>query len=174
MRAVGLAVLAGLCWGVGELCTKMVLQTHRIGPVTAIAVRSTIALPLLWLAYLVLVQGMGTEPRTWWRQLQPADVARLVLGSGLVAGAAAMIFYYAALQLDDISRIKPIAFTLAPAVAAVLGWRLLGEPMSARKVVALALILGGVLLLTGGGKRSAGIEANAPGPAIGSAPGETR
>lgn len=156
MKAVGLAVLAGLCWGVGELCTKMVLHTHRIGPVTAIAVRSTIALPLLWLAYLVLVQGMGTEPRTWWRQLEPADVARLVLGSGLVAGAAAMIFYYAALQLDDISRIKPIAFTLAPAVAAVLGWRLLGEPMSARKAVALALILGGVLLLTGGSKRNPG------------------
>ncbi len=147
MKAIALAVLAGLCWGVGELCTKMVLHTHKVGPITAIAVRSTIALPLLWLAWWVLVDRMGVEPRAQWRALAPADVARFVLGSGLLAGGVAMICYYAALNLDDISRIKPIAFTLAPAVAAVLGWQLLGESMSARKAASIALIAVGVLLL---------------------------
>ena len=49
MKAILLAVTAGLCWGVGELCTKSVLHGGRIGPLTAIAVRSTVALPLLWL-----------------------------------------------------------------------------------------------------------------------------
>ncbi len=149
MKAIGLAVLAGVCWGVGELCTKMVLHTHRVGPITAIALRSTIALPLLWLAYVVAVPVMGAEPRTWWRSLEGADIARLVLGSGLLAGALAMICYYAALNLDDISRIKPIAFTLAPAVAVLLGWLLLGESMTLRKGLAVAMILGGVVLLTG-------------------------
>lgn len=149
MKAVLFAVLAGVCWGVGELCTKMVLHTHRVGPVTAIAVRATVALPLLWLAYWVLVQRLGLEPRTWWRSLEAGDVARLVLGSGLLAGGVAMILFYAALHLDDISRIKPIAFTIAPAVAALLGWQLLGEPMSLRKAAAIGLILAGVLLLTG-------------------------
>ena len=33
-----LAIAAGLCWGIGELCTKSVLQGHRIGPLTAIPV----------------------------------------------------------------------------------------------------------------------------------------
>ena len=150
-----LAVAAGLCWGIGEVCTKMVLQTHRIGPLTAIAVRTTIALPILWVACVLAIYTYAAEPRDWWTTLTGADRARLVLGSGLVAGAAAMLFYYAALNLDDISRIKPIAFTIAPAVAALLGWRLLGEAMTTRKGLAIALILAGVLLLTGDRPRTA-------------------
>jgi transporter family protein len=167
MNAVWLAVLAGACWGVGELCTKMVLHTHRIGPVTAIALRSTIALPVLWLAFLLIVQVGGAEPRSGWRSLETADWLKLVLGSGLVAGAGGMICFYAALNLGDISHIKPIAFTLAPAVAVVLGWMLLGEPMTMRKGIAVAMILSGVLLLTGGGAKTPAARAHAevaPGP----------
>lgn len=166
MKAVLLAVAAGCCWGVGELCTKMVLHTHRIGPITAIAVRSTIALPLLWVAYLLAVPLLGAEPRGWWSALTGADRARLILGSGLVAGGAAMILYYAALNLDDISRIKPIAFTIAPAVAAILGWRLLGEAMTPRKGMAIALILAGVLLLTGEKSRHAAAATPEGGAAV--------
>lgn len=160
MKGIGLAVLAGLCWGIGELCTKMVLHTHRIGPVTAIALRSTIALPIIWLAFLAVVHFGGAEPRNGWRALQTADWLRLVLGSGLVAGAGGMVFFYAALNLDDITRVKPIAFTLAPAVAVLLGWLILGESMTWRKGLALALIFSGVILLTG---KSA--PAKAAGPA---------
>ncbi len=159
MKAIALAVLAGLCWGVGELCTKMVLHTHKVGPISAIAMRSTIALPLLWFAWWLLVDRLGLEPRAQWRALAPADVARFVIGSGLVAGGVAMVCYYAALNLDDISRIKPIAFTLAPAVAAVLGWKLLGEPMSARKAASIALIACGVLLLASERPRHAAAQA---------------
>jgi transporter family protein len=160
MKPIWIALLAGLCWGVGELCTKMVLHTHRIGPVTAVAVRSTIALPILWIACLAAVHGFGAEPRGWWRALSAGDVARLAIGSGLVAGAGGMILYYAALGMDDISRVKPVAFTVAPAVAVALGWLLLHEPMSWRKGLAIAMILGGVGLLTGDRARRA--EAAAP------------
>src|SRR5688500_7234521 len=59
MKAAMLAVMAGLCWGVGEFFTKQVLHTHRVGPVTAIAVRSTVALPVLWAAYFVFAYGRG-------------------------------------------------------------------------------------------------------------------
>jgi uncharacterized membrane protein len=149
MKALTLAVLAGLCWGVGELCTKSVLHAQRVGPMTAIAVRSSVALPVLWLAWAAATRWLGLEARPEWRALQAADVLKLVLGSGLAAGAAGMIFFYAALDLDDVSRVKPIAFTVAPAVAALLGWRLLGEPMTWRKALAVALILLGVVLLSG-------------------------
>ncbi|MCC7014905.1 MAG: EamA family transporter [Planctomycetes bacterium] len=155
MKAILLAVTAGLCWGVGELCTKSVLHGGRIGPLTAIAVRSTVALPLLWLAWYAAVHWLAFEARPAWRELPASDVAKLVLGSGLLAGGLAMICFYSALALDDVSRIKPIAFTVAPATAAVLGWMLLGEAMSWRKALAVALILGGVLLLTSDRPRSA-------------------
>lgn len=149
MQAILLAIAAGLCWGIGELCTKSVLHGQHIGPMTAIAVRSTVALPVIWLAWWCAVHVLGNEVRPQWRELPAADICKLALGSGLVAGALAMICFYAALALDDISRIKPIAFTVAPAAAALLGWLVLREPMNGRKALALALILAGVIVLTG-------------------------
>lgn len=158
MRAILLAVAAGLCWGVGELCTKSVLHGGKIGPLTAIAVRSTIALPVIWLAWMLALQTFGTEPKPAWRALTGAELTKLIVGSGLVAGALAMICFYSALALDDVSRIKPIAFTVAPATAALLGWLLLGEPMTWRKALALCLILGGVLLMTSEAPRHPRVE----------------
>jgi uncharacterized membrane protein len=152
MKAILLAVMAGLCWGVGELCTKSVLHTNRVGPVTAIAVRSTVALPTIWAAWLVAVYALKLrqEPTDWFHAGGPT-MLKLVLGSGLVAGAAAMVLFYSALNVGDISVIKPIAFTVAPATAVLLGWLVLGEAMTVRKAAAVALILAGVILLTGSG-----------------------
>lgn len=149
MKAVVFALIAGLAWGVGEIFTKMVLHTGKVGPMTAIAVRTSIALPLLWLAYVVVVHGTASEPRNW-LQADSSILLKLVLGSGIVAGALGMIFFYAALHVGDISRIKPIAFSIAPATAVVLGWLVLGEQMTLQKIVALVLILTGVVLLTAG------------------------
>jgi uncharacterized membrane protein len=148
MNAILLAVAAGLCWGVGELVTKSVLHTRQVGPITAITIRSTVALPVLWAAYYVAMHVAKSEPPRWW-QADRATLLKLIFGSGLVAGAAAMICFYAALSLGEISKIKPIAFTLAPATAVLLGWLILHEPMTARKALAVTLILAGVILLTG-------------------------
>ncbi|HZW11227.1 MAG TPA: DMT family transporter [Phycisphaerales bacterium] len=148
MKAILLAVCAGLCWGIGELCTKSVLHTGKVGPITAIAVRSTVALPVLWLAYLVAVKVAKAEPQDWLKA-DTQTLVKLVLGSGLVAGAAAMIFFYSSLHVGEISRVKPVAFALAPAVASVLAFVLLHEPLTAKKAAGLAAILGGVILLTG-------------------------
>lgn len=150
MKAILFAVLAGLCWGIGELFTRSVLHTHRVGPVTAIAVRSLVALPVLWGVWALCVFGlkMPGEPRDWLQSGTPT-LLKLVLGSGLIAGAGGMIFFYLALSAGEISRVKPIAFALAPATAVILGMLLLGEPFTIRKVIAVALILTGVVLLTG-------------------------
>ena len=148
MKAAMLAMLAGLCWGVGEFFTKQVLHTQRVGPVTAIAVRSTVALPVLWAAYFLFNHGRGAEPREW-TAAGAGTLLKLVLGSGLVAGAGGMLCFYGALHLGPISKVKPIAFTVAPLVGALLGWFVLGEAMSAKKWVAIALIAAGVVLLTG-------------------------
>lgn len=149
MNAILLAVAAGLCWGVGEVFTKSVLHTKQIGPITAIAIRSTVALPVLWAAYFVAMHWAKSEPARWWATAERGTLLKLALGSGLVAGAAAMIFFYWALSVGEIGRIKPIAFTLAPACAVVLGWLVLGEPMSARKAAGVVMILTGVALLAG-------------------------
>lgn len=163
MHAIVLAALAGVCWGVGELCTKSVLHTKQIGPITAIMVRATVALPALWIAYAVARYWLKTpaEQGNWW-QADTATLLKLVLGSGLCAGAAAMIFFYSALNLDDISKIKPIAFTIAPAAAVVLGKFVLGEEVTVRKWIAVGLILLGVGLLTSVKKKPDGGHPEAP------------
>lgn len=148
MKAILLAVAAGLCWGVGELCTKSVLHSGRVGPITAIAVRSTVALPVLWVAYYVAVKLAKAEPQDWLKA-DAATLLKLVLGSGLVAGAAAMIFFYSSLHVGEISRVKPVAFALAPAVASVLAFVFLHEQLDLRKGIGIATILLGVVLLTG-------------------------
>jgi transporter family protein len=88
------------------------------------------------------------EPQTWVKA-EPATLMKVILGSGLVAGAGGMICFYIALNLGEISRIKPIAFSIAPATAVVLGWLILREPMSIQKAFGVGLILAGVVLLTG-------------------------
>ncbi len=150
MKAIVFAVLAGLCWGIGEVVTRAVLHSKEVGPLAAIAVRSTVALPLIWLAYLgaVHVFASPSEPQRWASTASAGTWAMLVLGSGLVAGAAAMIFFYVALSLGEVSRVKPVAFALAPATAVVLGWLALGETMTLRKAAAVLLILIGIYLLS--------------------------
>lgn len=156
MVAIILAICAGLCWGVGEMFTKSVLHTNKVGPLTAIMVRTSVELPILWLAYYLAtyVWKWPRENPAWWKGeaaggADTATILKLVCGSGLVAGAAAMICFYCALSFGEISKIKPIAFSLAPATAVILGWLVLGEEMNMRKALAVVLILGGVVLLTG-------------------------
>lgn len=147
MKPILLAVAAGLCWGIGEVFTKSVLHTKQIGPITAIAVRSTVALPVIWAAYFVAHRVAKSEPPNWTSAPTPV-LLKLILGSGLVAGALAMICFYAALSMAEVSKIKPIAFCLAPATAVLIGWLVLGETMTIKKAIAVAMILGGVALLT--------------------------
>lgn len=151
MTAALLAVAAGLCWGIGEVATKSALHSGRVGPLTAIAFRSTVALPVLWAAWWAAGRGALGLPveAAAWRQPDAATVWKLVLGSGLVAGAGGMAFFYAALAFGEVSRVKPIAFTMAPAVGVLLAWALLGEPLGPRKLLAIGLIIAGVILLTG-------------------------
>jgi uncharacterized membrane protein len=117
----------------------------------AIALRSTIALPLLWLAYAAIARGMNVERAGWWNSADSSTLWKVVLGSGVVAGALGMICFYSALNLAEVSRVKPIAFSIAPATAVIFGWLVLREPMTLSKAVGVALILAGVVLLAANG-----------------------
>jgi drug/metabolite transporter (DMT)-like permease len=149
MKAVLLAVGAGLCWGIGEVCTRSALHGGRIGPIGAITVRSLVAVPLLLLVFWLMTRGFAglrTEPAL--SGADGATWAKVTLGSGLVAGGLAMVLFYSALSLGEVSVVKPIAFSVAPAVGVLLGWLILGEAMDWRKAAAVGLILAGVVLLT--------------------------
>lgn len=153
MKPILFAVAAGLCWGIGEVCTRSALHGGRIGPIGAITVRSLVAIPCLLVVFWLMTRGVaGLKIEPGLLDADRATWTKLVLGSGLVAGAMAMIFFYVALSLGEVSVVKPIAFSIAPAVGVVLGWLVLGEQMDVRKALAVCLIVAGVVVLTTGGK----------------------
>jgi len=147
-KATFLAIIAGLCWGLGELFTKSVLNTGRVGPITTLAVRTTVALPFFWFAYTVAGRFGVSEPRQWLQAGTPT-LLKLVFGSAFLTTVVGTFCFVSALRLGEVSRVKPIAFALAPATAVVFGAMIFHEPMTLKKVVAVSMILGGVALLAG-------------------------
>jgi|SoiMethySBSTD1v2_1073268.scaffolds.fasta_scaffold2050137_2 uncharacterized membrane protein len=162
MRAVVFAVLAGLCWGIGEIFTKAALNSKQIGPMGVLLVRALVTLPPALVAYFAAAYLTRSETSTWWRDMDGSIWLKLVIGSGLMAGFAGVFFFYAGLAAPggDISRIRPIAFSLAPLSAVILGWLVLGEAMTVKKALATVLIVAGIVLLTG--TSHAGGESSAP------------
>lgn len=151
MKAILLAILAGLCWGVGEIFTKMALNTGKVGPFTVVFVRACVVLPPALLVFLLATQVWKKEPANWASTAGLNVWLMLIIGSGLMAGFLGVFFFYWGLGSPggDISKLRPIAFALAPATAVLLGWLLLGEGMSVRKIVAVVLIIVGIALLAG-------------------------
>jgi uncharacterized membrane protein len=58
-----------------------------------------------------------------------------------------MAFFYGSLALGEVSRVKPIAFGVAPAVAVLGGWLALGEALTLAKGIGLGCVVLGVVLL---------------------------
>jgi drug/metabolite transporter (DMT)-like permease len=155
MQAILCAILAGLCWGVGEIFTKAAINTKEIGPLGTVLVRAAVTLPLALAGFALAHALFKSETQVWWRDMRGATWLKLIFGSGVLAGFAGVFFFYLGLSLPggDISKLRPIAFALAPATAVLLGWWFLGEEMTVRKVVAVVLIVVGIAMLAGG-KRS--------------------
>lgn len=151
MQAILCAILAGLCWGVGEIFTKAAINTREIGPLGTVLLRAAVTLPLAVAGFVIAREVMHTEPQAWWRDMRTATWIKIIVGSGVLAGFAGVFFFYLGLSLPggDISRLRPIAFALAPATAVLLGWWFLGEEMTVRKGVAVVLIVVGIVLLAG-------------------------
>jgi uncharacterized membrane protein len=166
MKAIVFALLAGLCWGVGEVFTKKVLASGFIGPMGVLVVRTALALPPAIIAFVFATRVLRSETPTPWDA--PTNILlMLTLGSALAAGFLGVLFFYLGLSSGEISVVKPIAFAFAPALAATLGWLILGEGMGARKAAGIGLMLAGLVLVTtaphGHGPRAPGGSAPAGG-----------
>ncbi len=166
MRAIIFAVLAGLCWGVGEIFTKWAINTGRVGPFTVLFLRACVTVVPAMIACFVATRIAKTEPAEWWKTMTPSVWAMVIGGSGLLAGFLGVFFFYWGLGSPggDISIIRPIAFALSPATAVLLGWLVLDEGMTVRKAISVVLIVVGIALLAGEKSKHGkqGAKANPP------------
>lgn len=161
MKPIFFAVLAGLCWGVGEVATKQVLQSKQVGVLTIVCLRILGEAPFALLLYFLIHKVLHTEgePAAWW-SADRSILLKLFFGTAMMAGFAGVAFYYLGLKYGQVSVVKPIAFTIAPAVGALLAWLVLKESMPVQKVVGIAIILTGVAVLS----TTKAPHASTPGP----------
>ncbi len=104
----------------------------------ATAIRTVVILVLGW--GIAIFRGGASTIQTLSRQ----NIIFLCL-SGVATGLS-WIFYFKALQLGRVSQVAPVD-KMSVAIAIILSVLFLGEPLSAKMVIASLLIIGGTVVL---------------------------
>jgi drug/metabolite transporter (DMT)-like permease len=128
-------VAAGTLWaGFGIL-----LRKHRLDPLVATAVVSVSALLTYVPAYLLLTGGhslLAAAPSVVWIE---------VLVQGVIAGAGTLFTYATMVKLLGPSR-AAIFPALAPGLAALMAWPLLGHVPTAAEAAGLVIVMAGLVV----------------------------
>jgi len=134
-----LALLTAIFWGVGGFFEKKGLHAGNLSPVMGITIRTALALLIL-----------GTASITEWKTVSQAGTKPLlymIIGGGIVAGAAGMLCYYAAIKGAPLGKVMPIAFT-SPLFGALMGVMFNGETLNPKTLIGTGLTVGGIIILT--------------------------
>lgn len=133
------ALLTAVCWGVGGYFEKKGLHLGNLSPTMGITLRTVTAL---------LILAAASFPQ--WKnvpQAGPKALLYMIIGGGVVAGAAGMLCFYTAIKGAPLNRVMPIAFT-SPLFGALMGVMFAGEPLTIKTVLGIAMTVGGIVLLT--------------------------
>jgi drug/metabolite transporter (DMT)-like permease len=136
-RLVGFlcALAAPLCWSVGGL----VFRAVEAGPFEAIVWRS-LGHVLVFPAFLMIHSGLRA-----FADLQRARLTALVV---TLCIAATFILHVLAMMNTTVANVLVVQST-SPLLVAVLGWLVLGERVSARTWLTLAVAFGGLAIVIG-------------------------
>jgi drug/metabolite transporter (DMT)-like permease len=139
---IGVAVLvtASLCWATGSLMSRRVKLPRS--PLLATAMEMLLGGGLL--VFFGLVLGEGS--RLHLDMVSPKSVLALLylVVFGSLIGLTAYVWL---LGVVAPARVSTYAF-VNPVIAVVLGWAFAGEPLTARTLMAAAVIVGAVVLIT--------------------------
>jgi drug/metabolite transporter (DMT)-like permease len=127
--------VAGTLWaGFGIL-----LRKHRLDPLLATAVVSASALVSYVPTYLLAVgpaRLLSADPGVLWAE---------VIVQGLIAGAGTLFTYATMVKLLGPSR-AAVFPALAPGLAALMAWPLLGHVPTAAETAGLLIVMGGLII----------------------------
>jgi len=137
MTAFLWALLTACIWGVVPLMEKIGLRATP--PTVGVVVRSFGVI-----AGLVLF-GWALAPWPALRTL-PWPSILLLAGGGFLASFVGQLAFYQALKSGAVSQMTPVAGAY-PLVAALLGWWVLREPLTASRALGVVCVVVGVVLL---------------------------
>ncbi len=135
------ALLTAIFWGIGGYFEKKGLHLGNLSPTMGITIRTAVALIIL---------GAASYPQ--WKTVPAAGSKALlymIVGGGVVAGAAGMLCFYTALKGAPLTKVMPIAFT-SPLFGALMGLLFGGEPLTVKTALGMVMTVGGIALLTVG------------------------
>jgi len=135
------ALLTSLCWSLNSVC--FTVAGRRVGSASVNLLRLLMAWGLLVLLHLAL-----------YGQAFPLQAGAARLGwlgaSGLIGFALGDAVLFEAFVLIG-ARLAMLLMTLSPLFSALLAWLFLGQSMGLAKVLAMAVTLGGIAWVVGGG-----------------------
>lgn len=137
-RAALWALLAALCFGIAPMFEKLALKT--INPLVAVFIRATVT--ALFIGVVLTIEG-------GWGQLADLKAPSwfFIVVSGLIGVLLAQVFYFQALQTDEVGRIVPIVGSY-PLFAALLAAVFLGERLTPGRIFGTFLVFLGLLFLS--------------------------
>lgn len=135
------AVLAGVAWGAGGYFEKAGLRLMGLPPLVGITVRTAVALLLLGLLSVPL-----------WRDVEISGNGKawlmLILGGGVIAGAAGMWSFYKALSVsENLGVTLALAFACSPLAGTLLGLLRRDQPMNTPTAIGLLTVMAGIVIL---------------------------
>lgn len=131
------ALMAAICWGVAPIAAKLALQ--KVSPVIGMGVRSVIAAVMVT-SWLVATGDYRTVPSVGARSFV------WLLIEALLATVVGDALYFYALKHGHAGQISLIMAS-SPLVTLATAILLMGEPLSAVKLMGAALIIGGLILI---------------------------
>jgi drug/metabolite transporter (DMT)-like permease len=132
--SVAAGLTAAFCWGTADYLSRS--QSEKLGYYKTVIYSHVVTLAVL----VALVPVVDPD-------LVVSAAPVLVLGVAGVVNLVAFIFLYRAFHRGVVSVVAPVAYTY-PAVTAVLSVVILGTAISAQRVLAIAAVVTGVMLLS--------------------------
>ncbi len=132
------ALITALLWGIAPVLEKAGLKGN-IDPLFAVVIRS------LTISFVGLLAMLMLNRVPQFSQISAKNIILILLG-GLIAGFVAQWTYYHALKLGQASTVVPVA-AIYPLVALFLSVIFLGESITWLRLVGVALVVVGVILI---------------------------
>ena len=140
---MGLVLLAATLWGTLGTLYKFGTDRYGLTPLAIVFWRAALSAIILWVALGAVMPLAGGG----WRgvRIMARDLP-LFATFGLLGVTAFFILYIYAVVLVGVAVAVVLLYT-APVFVAIMSWRFLGEPFTARKTVALLLTVAGCVLV---------------------------
>ncbi|MBD3189551.1 MAG: EamA family transporter [Candidatus Heimdallarchaeota archaeon] len=142
-----LAILTGICWGVGSFFGKRGMKKTNISSFVGITIRTSTALVFL----LIAAFSVGTSllnaslfpELIWVVQNSLGQFFLILFFEGVIAGFFGMLFYYIAIRGGDLSLVMPVAFT-SPFWGTLLALIWQTEIFTSQRIFGMLIIIVGI------------------------------